>query len=275
MMRKLVVLVALVAVLLAACAEEDAAQPAAGGASGCERSDPPVIDEGVLTVATSRPAYPPWFEGKPRNYSGYEGEVAGEIAERMDLDIRWVVEPFEQSYAPGAKDYDFGLQQVTITEARERAVDFSDGYFDNNQGVLTLEDNPVAEVESVEGLKDHRLGAVVGTTALSFINSVIQPREEPKIFNDTNDGKTALEGGRIDAFVTDLVTTVYLRDIEMEGAEVIGQYPEKEQFGLVFEQGNTLRGCVNEVLAEMEQDGTLERLRDEFLQQYLSVPSLT
>jgi polar amino acid transport system substrate-binding protein len=272
-MRKILLAIALAGLVLAACAEEDAAQPASGSPE-CRTSDPPVLEPGVLTVSTSRPAFPPWFEGNPRNYSGYEGELATQIAERMDLEIKWVAEPFDQSYAPGNKDYDFGLQQVTITDEREQAVDFSDAYFNNNQGVLTLENNPVAEVDSIEGLKEHRLGAVVGTTSLSLINSVIQPQEEPAIFNDTNDAKTALEGGRIDAFVTDLVTTVYLRDVEMSNAVVIGQYPEQEQFGLVFEQGNPLRLCVNQILADMKEDGTLEELQDRFLQQYLRVPSL-
>ncbi|CAN5647943.1 ABC transporter substrate-binding protein [soil metagenome] len=276
-MRKIMVVLVLASVLFAACAEEEPSGPAAAGGSdaGCDPSEPSVLESGVLTVATDRPAYPPWFEGKPKDYSGYEGEVASEIAERMDLSIEWVVEPFNKSYAPGAKDYDFDINQVTITPAREQAVDFSDGYFTNNQGVLTLEDNPAADARSVADLKGHQLGAQVGTTALSFINSVIQPEQEPKIFDTTNDAKSALEGGQIDAFVTDLVTTVYLRDIEIDNSVVVGQYPEEEQFGLVFEEGNPLRACVNDVLQEMKDDGTLKRLQDKFLQQYLSVPSLS
>jgi len=83
-----------------------------------------------------------------------------------------------------------------------------------------------------------------------------------------------LEAGRIDAFVTDLVTTVYLRDVEIEGTEVVGQYPRNEQFGMLFEKGNPLLSCVNQVLGEMKEDGTLEDLQQEYLQDYLSVPTL-
>ncbi|MFN2489466.1 MAG: transporter substrate-binding domain-containing protein [Actinomycetota bacterium] len=276
-MRRIVMGIVVAGLLVAACAEEDGSRPAAGGSSEeqkCDISDPPLTQDGVLTVATDRPAYPPWFEGSPKDYSGYEGEVAGEVARRMDLPIKWVVEPFPKSYAPGAKDYDFDINQITITEDREKAVDFSDGYFDNNQGVLALEDNPVADAESVGELKEHQLGAQVGTTALSFINSVVQPSAEPKVFNDTNDGRSALEGGQVDAFVTDVVTTVYLRDFEIKNSVVVGQYPEQEQFGMVFEQGSPLVGCVNEVLAEMKSDGTIDKLQDKWLKQYLSVPDL-
>ena len=261
--------------LLGACAEEESTLTAGGAGDGCSLSNPPVLQEGVLTVATDRPAYPPWFEGNPKNYTGYEGEVANEIAERMELDIKWVVEPFAKSYAPGAKDYDFDINQVTITPEREQAVDFSVGYFDNNQGVLALQGNPAAEASSIEDLKELQLGAQVGTTALSFINEVVQPQEDPKIFDSTNDGKSALESGQIDAFVTDVVTTVYLRDFEIKNSTVVGQYPEEEQFGLVFEQGNQLRLCVNQVLNDMKEDGTLKSLQNEWLQDYLEVPTLS
>jgi len=263
----------LVAVLLAVgCGGQGSAEQ--GSKESCDVKDPPLFKEGVLTVATDRPAYPPWFEGSPENYSGFEGDVANEVAKRMDLPVEWVVEPFNKSYAPGAKDYDFDINQITITPEREKAVDFSDGYFDNAQGVLVLNGNPAADAESIADLKDARLGAQVGTTSLDFINETIKPDEEPKIFDTTNDAKSALESGQIDAIVTDLVTTVYLRDFEIDGSVVVGQYPRNEQFGMLFEEGNRLVGCVNKVLGQMKEDGTLSELQETWLQDYLSVPIL-
>ena len=231
------------------------------GQASCDLENPPLFEEGTLTVATDSPAFPPWFEGDPENYSGFEGEVANEVAERMDLPITWVVEPFNRSYAPGAKDFDFDINQITITPERERAVDFSEGYFDNAQGVLALEDSPVANATTLSDLQGANLGAQVGTTSLDFINETIQPEVEPSIYDTTNDAKSALEAGRIDAFVTDLVTTVYLRDVEIEGTKVVGQGPRNEQFGMLFEKGNPLVGCVNQALGEMKEDGILEDLQ--------------
>ena len=236
--------------------------------------DPPLYTDGVLTAATDKPAYPPWFEGSPKNYSGYEGDVAKQVAKRMELPIKWVVEPFNKSYAPGAKDFDFYIGQVTITPEREKAVEFSKGYFENTQGVLVMKDNPASDAKSVSDLKDLAIGAQVGTTALDFINEIVKPVEEPKIYDTTNDAKSALEGGRIDALVTDLVTTVYLRDFEIDGSTVIGKYPRNEQFGILLEKGNPLVGCVNEALTSMKEDGTLKKLKKEHLQQYLDVPTL-
>jgi polar amino acid transport system substrate-binding protein len=278
-MRKVVLFLAVLGVVMISCAEEDSRTAAGGGGGGsqeerCDVSNPPLFEDGVLTVATDRPAFPPWFEGSPKNYSGFEGEIANEIAERMNLDIEWVVEPFNRSYAPGAKDYDFDINEITITPEREQAVDFSDGYFENNQGVLALKDSPIADARSVADLKDAQLGAQVGTTGLNFIETVIQPNVQPKIFDTTNDSKAALESGQIDALVTDVVTTVYLRDFEIDNSVVVGQYPKSEQFGMLFEEGNPLVDCINQVLDEMKSDGTLENLEQEWLQQYLRVPTL-
>ena len=275
-MRERVVLAGLLAasLFLAGCGGAGGAGSSQGGQASCNLEDPPLFENGTLTVATDQPAYPPWFKGDPESYGGYEGEVASEVAERMDLPIEWVVEPFNKSYAPGAKDYDFDINQITITPERQRVVDFSDGYFENAQGVLVLNGSPAAGAESLSDLKGAKLGAQVGTTALDFVNTTIQPEEQAKVYDSTNDARSALEGGQIDAFVTDLVTTVYLRDIEIDDSEVVGQYPGNEEFGMLFEKGNPLVGCVNEVLGEMEEDGTLQDLRDEHLQQYLEVPTL-
>ena len=276
MKRTVLIFFLAVSLLLVGCGGQQGGS-AEGGSSpkkSCDLKNPPLYKEGVLTVATDRPAYPPWFEGGPKNYSGFEGEVANEIARRMDLPIKWVVEPFNKSYAPGAKDFDFDLNEITITSERERAVDFSEGYFNNAQGVLTMKDSTFADAKTISDLKDAKFGAQVGTTGLDFINQTIQPNEEPKIYDTTNDAKSALESGQIDALVTDLVTTVYLRDFEIDNSVVVGKYPRNEQFGMLFEQGNPLVGCVNQVLGKMKEDGTLQKLKEKYLQQYLSVPTL-
>ena len=278
-MRRLILGTVVLALLFAACAEENGATTGSGGGSNqpaeCDVENPPTLEPGVLTVATDRPAYPPWFEGSPKHYSGFEGELATEIADRMGLDIKWVVEPFNKSYAPGAKDFDFDINEISITPEREQAVDFSDGYFDNNQGILAPEGSPLTDASSLDDLKQFQFGAQVGTTSLTFINSKIQPDEPAKVYDTTNDAKSALQSGQIDALVTDVVTTVFLRDFEIKDTVVAGQYPTNEQFGMLFEQGNPLRDCINQVLAGIKEDGTLDSLQKEWLKDYLSVPTLT
>jgi polar amino acid transport system substrate-binding protein len=137
-----------------------------------------------------------------------------------------------------------------------------------------MKDGPAAGAKSISDLKDLTIGAQVGTTGLDFVNETIRPTTDPKVYDSTNDAKSALESGQIDVFVTDLLTTFYLRDVEIDGSTVIGKYPRNEQFGMLFEEGNPLVGCVNEVLGEMKSDGTLEELQKKHLQQYLDVPTL-
>jgi len=277
--RRIVVAAVTTGLLLASCAEEQATSPGSSGdgqQQSCATNDLPLFEPGTLTVATDDPAFPPWFEGPRRDYNGgYEGDLAAEVADRLGLPLEWVTEPFNKSYAPGQKDYDFDINQISITPERDQVVDFSDGYFNNNQGILALEGTPITDATTVEDLKGYQLGTQVGTTSLNFINTVIQPEAGTKTFDTTNDAKSALDAGQIDALVTDLVTTVYLRDFEIKGSVVVGQYPTDEQFGMLFEQGNPLGECVNKALSEIKGDGTLKKLQEKWLQDYLSVPTVT
>lgn len=275
MSKRLVLAGFVVSLVAVGCGGEDSGDSGQASGGSCDIENLPLYETDTLTVATDRPAYPPWFEGTPENYTGFEGDIANQIANRLELPITWVVEPFNSSYAPGAKDWDMDLNQITITDEREQAVAFSDGYFDNAQGVLALEDSPAADAGSLSDLADVRLGAQVGTTSLSFINEEIAPSEEVSVYDTSNDARSALENGQIDAFVTDLVTTVYLRDSEIENSVVVGQYPVNEQFGILFQRDSELVGCVNQILTEMRDDGTLEDLEQEYLQQYLDVPELS
>ena len=276
-MRKSLIAFLVATALLAACGPEESNDAAAPNqsAGGCQKDGGlPLYKDGVLTVATDRPAYEPWFKGSPKHYSGFEGDLATEVAERLGLPIEWVVEPFNKSYAPGAKDFDFDVNQISITPERAQVVDFSDGYFDDNQGFLAMEGNAITDAATLAEIKDFQLGTQVGTTSLQFINETVQPDQQAQVFDTTNDAKSALESGQIDALVTDLVTTVYLRDFEIKGSVVTGQYPTHEQFGMLFEKGNPLVDCVNEALGEIKSDGTLDALEDEWLHDYLDVPTL-
>ena len=264
---------AAVALLLAGCAQEEPSSSATG--PKCDKSDPPLHTEGRLTVATDDPAFPPWFEGSSKHYKGFEGELATAIAKDMKLPIKWVVEPFNKSYAPGDKDYDFDINEISITPERERAVDFSDGYFHSNQGFLALEGEPITKSKSLGDLAAYQLGTQVGTTSLKFINEKVRPDEQPKVFDTTSDATTALQNGAIDGLVTDVPTTVYLRDFVVKGSVVFGQYPTNEQFGMLFEEGNPLVACVNDSLAKLKSNGTLQSLQNKWLEDYLKVPTLS
>ena len=176
--------------------------------------------------------------------------------------------PFNKSYAPGDKDFDFDINQISITPKRQKAVDFSDGYYTVNQAVVALEDSPIANATTLAELQAAKLGAQVGTTSLDFITDVVQPAEQPYVYNDTNDAKSALKNGQIDGIVVDLPTAYYVTAVEIDDSTIVGQFPAQdggEQFGLLFAKGNPLVSCVNSALDELAASGELQAIQDEWL----------
>jgi len=277
------------ALLLASCAQEasapapatSAAAPASQApapASSAPAADPcapenlPTLQPGVLTIGTDSPAYPPYFvDDDPSNGQGFESAVAYAVAEGLGFSpdaVTWKVVPFNSSYAPGDKDFDFDINQISITPERAEVVDFSDGYYTVNQAVIALKDSPIAKATALADLKGANLGAQVGTTSLDFIESVVQPENKSQVFNDTNDAKSAMNNGQIDGLVVDLPTAYYITAVEIPEAKIVGQFPAQEggeQFGMLFQKGNPLVACVNQVLGDLQASGELQSIQDEWM----------
>ena len=262
---------------LTACASEagttaQSTAPSAASSEACSTGALPTLTEGTLTVGTDKPAYPPYFEDDdPANGKGFESAVAYAVAGKLGYateNVKLVTVPFNKSYAPGAKDFDFDINQISITPKRQKVVDFSQGYYTVNQAVVALKDSPIANATTVEELKQAKLGAQVGTTSLDFINEVVQPTTPPSVYNDTNDAKSALEAGQIDGIVVDLPTAYYVTAVEFDDAKIVGQFKPTgtgEQFGLLMEKGSPLVSCVNWALSELEASGDLQAIQDKWL----------
>ena len=280
---RLKVLVALVGLTLlgAACATESSTVTQPGGSDGssdvCGKDSLNLVDPGMLTVGTDNPAFPPWvLKNDPTSGEGYEAAVAYEIADRLGFtkgEVAWVTVPFNKSYAPGPKDFDFDINQISVTPEREQAVTFSGSYYDVSQALIVNEGTPIASATSVPQLQDYRFGAQIGTTSLQFINEMIQPVDQAQVFDTTSDALTALKNGQIDGTVLDLPTASYSAG---KGQVVVGQFESTgEHFGLLFEQDNPLVTCVNQVLDDMRAGGVLDDLEQQYLEDYLDVPTIS
>ena len=238
----------------------------------CSKENLTLLTPGTLTIGTDTPAYPPYFvDDDPTNGKGFESAVAYAVADTLGFtpqEVTWVTVPFNTSYAPGEKNFDFDINQITVTPKRQKVVDFSDGYYTTNQAVVALKDSPIANATSITELQSAKLGAQIGTTSLDFINDVVQPAEQPYVYNDTNDAKSALQNGQIDGIVVDLPTAYYITAVELPKGKIVGQFAAQEggeQFGLLFAKGNPLVSCVNEALAELSSSGELQAIQDEWL----------
>ena len=303
-MRKLATLTLVLALSLVAAGcgsddDDDDAAPATTEAAAttaaeadCSKESLELIEDGRLTIGTDNPAFPPWFEGgtpegseweinDPSTGEGFESAVAYAVAEELGFaedEVDWVVVPFNNSFRPGQKDFDFDINQISVTEERDRAVDFSDSYYEVNQSLVALEGTPITEATSLADLAEYRLGAQVGTTSLDYIQENIQPEQEPRVYDTSNDVVAALNGSQIDGIVVDLPTAFFLVGSgEVENGTVVGQFPStggQEHFGMLFEEGNPLRDCVNEALDTLRDDGTLEEIQQEWLSENTSAPVL-
>ncbi|MEZ5186509.1 MAG: ABC transporter substrate-binding protein [Candidatus Nanopelagicales bacterium] len=268
---------AVAAMALAGCASEadttaSSASPSPSTSQDCSPETMQTLTPGTLTIGTDTPAYPPYFEDDdPTNGKGFESAVAYAVADQLGFSndqVTWVTVPFNKSYAPGDKDFDFDINQISITAKRQKAVDFSDGYYTVNQAVVALKDSPIADATTLTELRESKLGAQVGTTSLDFITNDIQPTQEPLVYNDTNDAKSALEAGQIDGIVVDLPTAYYVTAVEFDNAKIVGQFPAQdgdEQFGLLMAKGSPLVTCVNQALTALKDSGELQSIQDEWL----------
>jgi polar amino acid transport system substrate-binding protein len=284
MMRRLALtaLAATAAAGLAACGSttgptaSGAGKPAACTYAGIQSE---LYQRGALTVATDKPAYPPWFENNnPADGKGYESAVAYDVAKELGFkasQVHWAYEPFDASYAPGSKKFDFDINEISYTAQRAQAVSFSSSYYDVQQALVALKSSPIVTKHSPAELKTYVYGDQIGTTSLSLITGSIQPTAQPKVFSTLNDVKEALQTHEIAAFVTDTPTAQYISADEIPGSEMVAQFPSSgEHYGLLFSKGNPLVSCVDKAIAKLKANGTLAALQKKYLQIYLTVPTI-
>ncbi len=240
------------------------------------------LTDDVLTIATGNPAYFPWvLEDNPESGHGFESAVAYAVAERMGFaadQVSWVRTSFDESIQPGAKNFDFNLQQFSITEDREKVVDFSDPYYSAAMAILVRQPVKDAGAEAtIAALKPLKWGAVGTYTAFPMLKDIVAPTSEPLLYNDNTDVVEALKANQIDAAIFDLPTALYLAAVTLDDGLVLGQFPadrteNPDRFGLLMEEGNPLKACVNAALGELKSDGTLAAIEAKWLAENTGVP---
>ena len=270
---------------IAACGSEDSSSDAGsqGDTASLEDCTPDALDTreaGTLTIATDDPAFPPYFEDDdPTNGKGFESAVAYAIAEQLGFsegDVEWVVEPFNSSYAPGPKDFDFDVNQISITDKRAEQVDFSAPYYTANQAVVALKDSPVAGATSLSEVADAQIGVQIGTTSLEAVESEIQPSEDPQIFDTSNDVVSALKNGQVEAVVVDVPTAFFLTAVQVTDASVVGQFEAAggDEFGALLAKDSALTPCVAAAVEELEDSGELGEIENKWLSEATDAPVL-
>jgi polar amino acid transport system substrate-binding protein len=286
-LRRTLVALAAGSLVLAACGDDsesaddanDADTEAASGGTAAECAAGNTITDGVLTIATGEPAFPPYVinDATPEDGQGFEAAVAMAVARELGFEgdaVTWVRTAFDAAIAPGPKDFDFNLQQYTITDERAEVVDFSDGYYSAPQAVFGLADSAAANAATLEDLKALKIGVAAGTTSITYVEEVIAPDAEPFIFADNAAAKTALESNQIDAIVSDLPTALFITAVEIEGTKVFGQIEGSgtDEFGLLLAKDSPLTECVNLALQALDDSGELDTITTEWMSEYTEAP---
>ena len=295
-MRRVVGLTLLLALVVAAAATVGRTSPpeaTAARAATCNGAVDTLnlVNAGRLTIGTDNPAYPPWFAGTPAKGSkwkigdptsgkGFESAVAYAVAQWLGFgraDVQWIYTPFNKAFAPGNKAFDFDINQISYTPARAKVVTFSAPYYRVNQSLVVVKGTKIASVRSVKGLRSYKLGAQLGTTSYQYIVNRIKPSQKPAVFPKNDAAVQALKNKQIDGLVVDLPTAFYVTAVQVPKGRILGQFPSTaggEYFGMVFQKGNSLAGCVNKALAALQRNGQLARIQQQWLAKATGAPVL-
>ncbi|TQJ29567.1 transporter substrate-binding domain-containing protein [Microbacterium sp. SLBN-146] len=268
LLRTAVAGVALAALALSGCAAS--AEPESGDSS--EVSDDAYVTPGTLTIATGDIAYEPYvIDDDPSSGEGFEAAIAYAIADKLGFapdDVEWVRTSFEAAIAPGPKNFDFNIQQYTITDERKQAVDFSSPYYAASQAIVAVEGGAADGVDSIDGLKGLTIGAMAGSTSAQTLEEVVEPDVAPQLFGSNEDVVAALNAGQIDAFVIDLPTAFLATSVYIENSFIVGELPAggiADEWGVVLSKDSPLTESVSAAIDELREDGTLAAITDEWL----------
>ena len=237
---------------------------------------------GKLTVGTDNPVYEPWFQkNTPSNGKGYESAVTYAIAKKLGFkksNVKWITVPFDASYTPGNKNFDFDINEISYTADRATAVTFSNSYYDVQQSVIVLKSSYYATHHKLSDLANATFGDQVGTTGMQYINDYIKPKTV-RSYSTLDLAVAALTNRQVDAIVVDTPTGNYMVNwqiVNKKGKSLavqVGQFRSVgEHYGLVMQKNSNLKTCLNSAIAAIRADGTLSRLSEQYLKDYTSVP---
>ena len=219
---------------------------------------------GKLTIATGQPAYEPWvMNDKPESGEGYEAAVAYAVADKLGFkksDVVWTRTAFDTAIAPGAKDWDFNIQQFGITDERKKSWDFSTPYRTDYVGLMVKKRSGFTSIEDLDGKV---IGVSQGATTQGLIEQMIKDngfscKPEFRAFSGYPIIKSSLDAGNIDVFAMDRSTLAgYMNEtVELLQPEV--KFGE-QGYGVATKKGCDLSAVVDQVICDRLADGWLDQ----------------
>jgi polar amino acid transport system substrate-binding protein len=254
---RLLALMAILAMVLAACGDDD------GTGATADSSDLGLVTEGTLTVCTDAP-YPPMEMEDPdaeAGYTGFDIELMRAIAEDLGLGLavnNTGFDPITSGLAMEAGDCDVAAASITITEEREESIDFTDSYFSAEQSLLTGDDSGMSALADFGGSS---IAVQSGTTGEMYAQENAPEDAELVSFENPGDIFLALEAGNVQGVLQDIVPNAEYA-LNNEGFSIVETFPTDESYGFaVKEEGaEDLLAAINSSLAKLQDDGTYDQI---------------
>lgn len=277
-------LFALIATSCSSSSTEDTAAPAeTAEVNECSPESLQTVATGTLTIATGEPAYSPWvLNDAPEKGEGFEAAVAYAVAKQLGYSndqVTWIRTTFDSAIAPGPKNFDFNIQQYSITDERKKVVDFSSAYYFSNQSIVSFKGSKIEGITTIADLKAKGavLGAAVASTSLDTIET--QFGLKAQVFNDNAAGVAALKNGQIDGLVVDLPTAFYLSAVEVPNGIIVGQVENRDSndqgAGLLLAKDSPITKCVTAAVDAIRDSGELKEITDKWLATTAGAPYLS
>lgn len=252
------------ATVLTACGSDDGGSDSAGDGGSGDDSGLTTVSSGTLTVCSDVP-YPPFEDFDDTSESGFKGfdiDIVQAIADGLELELAVKDSSFDalqSGQALNANQCDIAASAMTITEERQAALDFSDGYYDSQQSLLVAEDSDIASIDDLDGVK---VGVQQGTTGKVYAEENATGAELVSFPSDAEMFQ-AIKAGQVEALLQDLPVNINHQD--QGGFTVVETYSTDESYGLAMKKGNTaLVEAVNEQLSEMRDDGTYDEIYNSY-----------
>ena len=248
---------------LSACGSDEGGSGTGSSGTGSSGGDAlQLIREGTLTVCSDIP-YAPFDVLEGDTYTGFDGDLVNEIATGLDLELEVKDSGFDglqSGLSLNSNQCDMVASAMTITEDREKQLDFTDGYYDSEQSLMVPAGSDIASIDDLAGKK---VGVQQGTTGKAYTEE--NAPEDTDIISFPSDAEmfNAIKAGQVDALLQDL--PVNIEHTKGGEFEIVEQYSTGEEYGFAVKQGNTaLRDAINEQLSGLREDGTYDEIYNKY-----------
>lgn len=218
-------------------------------------------DRPQLRVVTD-PSFVPFemLDKESGEMVGFDMDILREVALRAGFDYKLQTMSFN-GIIPALQtgSVDIALAGITITDMREKIVDFSDPYYDS--GLRLLVPALDESTSTVNSLKGKRVACKIGSTSYDFLQQQLGESAEIVPYPDSADMYMALMSGSVDAVLYDAPNVGYFAKTRGKGrVKTVGPLYQGQQYGIALVEGSEWRDEVNAALAAMRKDGRYEEI---------------